>query len=90
MLEPMSRALQEATERSSPAGRREAVERLLQEVLGRQATRPLEMLQQAGDSPAGLAKAAKEIERFTRLFVDKGKAAELQRRLQIVLKEKRE
>ncbi|MDP1829528.1 MAG: roadblock/LC7 domain-containing protein [Archangium sp.] len=54
---------------------------LVQAELGAHAAQALELLAAGGEDPARLASSAVEVERLTRLFIDKRKADELGRKL---------
>ncbi|MDP1825991.1 MAG: hypothetical protein Q8L48_22190 [Archangium sp.] len=54
---------------------------LVQAELGAHAAQALELIAAGGEDPARLAASAVEVERLTRLFIDKRKADELGRKL---------
>ncbi|MBN2379434.1 hypothetical protein JXM67_06490 [candidate division WOR-3 bacterium] len=56
------------------------------ELLGDQATKPLEMLAVTGSSSKELHRTCKEIEDFTRLLIDEKKADQIARRMRDILR----
>lgn len=63
----------------------ERMRALVKAELGGQAAQALEILSAAGDKPKELLRAAGEVEKLTRLFIDKRKAEELGRGLREIL-----
>lgn len=72
----------------APAPPRSPLERLRAAVtseLGEHAAQALEILSAAGPKPKDLLQAAADVERLTRMFIDKKKADELGRRMRAIL-----
>jgi hypothetical protein len=69
----------------APATPLDRLRALVREELGAQAGQALEILNAAGPKPKDLARAAADVEKLTRLFIDKHKAEELGRKMKDVL-----
>jgi len=74
-----------APRRPGPAPALDRLRAIVREELGAHAAQALELLAAAGTSPPELARAASEIEKFTRLFISKKRAEEIGRSMRQVL-----
>lgn len=87
-LRASPRAPAPVTPAAAPAAPASTIERLRAVVsaeLGLHAAQALEILNAAGPKPKDLAEAAADVEKLTRLFIDKRKAEEIGRKMREIL-----
>lgn len=77
----------ETAVRARPATRAERIRDEIERVLGNDAGKVLAMLPAGDPSPRELAPTAREIERFTRLFIGREQADDLAERMRTILSE---